>query len=114
MSPNLRINWSRRHDCATLVLSGLSSVQGKVAVARFRRDHRRDRRRDELFLSAAQSCRLARKILLVVCRMLATGTAYEDLGPAYLDTVHRRRTAANRVRRLRDMGYQVTLRVTAA
>ena len=57
---------------------------------------------------------IAHKNLLAVYRMLATGTAYKDLGPAYLDTVHRRRTAANLVRRLRDMGYQVTLQATAA
>jgi membrane-anchored protein YejM (alkaline phosphatase superfamily) len=39
---------------------------------------------------------------------------YKDLGPAYLDTLHQNRTAANLVRRLQNMGYEVTLQAKAA
>jgi transposase len=57
---------------------------------------------------------VAHKILIAVYRMLATGTGYKDLGPAYLDTLHQNRTAAKLVRRLRSMGYEVTLQAKAA
>jgi hypothetical protein len=46
--------------------------------------------------------------------MLATGSDYKDLGPTYLDTLRRNRTAANLVCRLNDMGYDVALRPKAA
>jgi transposase len=57
---------------------------------------------------------VAHKILIAVYRMLSTGTDYKDLGPAYLDTLHQNRTAANLVRRLQNMGYEVTLQAKAA
>jgi transposase len=57
---------------------------------------------------------VAHKILIAAYRMLSSGTDYKDLGPAYLDTLHQNRTAANLVRRLRDMGYEVTLQPQAA
>ena len=57
---------------------------------------------------------VAHKILIAVYHMLATGTDYKDLGPAYLDTLHQNRTAANLTRRLRDMGYEVILQPKAA
>jgi transposase len=57
---------------------------------------------------------IAHKILIAVYRMLATGADYKDLGPAYLDGLHQHHTAAKLVRRLRDMGYEVTLQAKAA
>ena len=57
---------------------------------------------------------VAHKVLIAVYHMLATGTDYKDLGPAYLDTLHQNRTVANLTRRLRDMGYEVTLQPKAA
>jgi transposase len=57
---------------------------------------------------------IAHKILIAVYRMLSTGADYKDLGPAYLDSLHQHRTAANLVRRLRDMGYEVSLQAKAA
>jgi hypothetical protein len=86
---------------------GAAKKRGSYLSAKYRRlCARRGKKRADLAI--------AHKILLAVYRMLSTGTDYKDLGPAYLDSLHQRRTAANLVRRLRDMGYEVTLQAKAA
>ncbi len=72
--------------------------------------HRLSARRGKMRAAVA----VAHKILIAIYRMLSTATDYKDLGPTYLDTLHQHRTAANLVRRLRDMGYEVTLQAQAA
>jgi hypothetical protein len=57
---------------------------------------------------------IGRKILTAAYRMLSTGADYKDLGPSYLDALKPRRTAANPVRRLRDLGDDVSLQPRAA
>jgi transposase len=50
---------------------------------------------------------IAHKILKVAHRILSTTEEYKDLGEAYLDQLDERRVAANLVRRLERLGYQV-------
>jgi transposase len=97
------------HLKTALVIAAVAAAKkrGSYLSAKYRRlCARRGKKRAELAI--------AHKILLAIYRMLSTGTDYKDLGPAYLDTVHRQRTAGNLVRRLRDMGYEVTLQPKAA
>ena len=46
--------------------------------------------------------------------MLSTRAPYKDLGAAYLDSFEKRRTARNLVRRLEQLGFEVTLGPKAA
>jgi transposase len=86
---------------------GAAKKRGSYLSAKYRRlCARRGKKRADLAI--------AHKILLAVYRMLSTGTDYKDLGPTYLDSLHQHRTTANLVRRLRDMGYEVTLQPKAA
>lgn len=57
---------------------------------------------------------IAHKILVSAYHMLATGSSYTDLGEAYLDQQNTQRIAANLVRRLERLGYQVSLEAKAA
>lgn len=52
---------------------------------------------------------IAHKILNAAYVILGTGAEYRDLGTAYLDKVDSERTAANLVRRLERLGYDVRL-----
>lgn len=97
------------HLKTALVIAAIAAAKkrGSYLSAKYRRlCVRRGKKRAELAI--------AHKILLAIYRMLSTGADYKDLGPAYLDTVHRQRTADNLARRLRDMGYEVTLQPKAA
>lgn len=57
---------------------------------------------------------LAHKILISAYHMLRDGTDYQDLGPTYLDTLHRHTTTKNLVRRLESLGYNVEIKPKAA
>jgi transposase len=57
---------------------------------------------------------IGHKILIAAYRMLSTGADYKDLGRTHLDALKPRRTAANLVRRLGDLGYEVNLQPRAA
>jgi transposase len=57
---------------------------------------------------------IGHKILVAVYHMLSTASDYKDLGPTYLDTLRKKRTTANLVRRLNEMGYDVALQPKAA
>jgi transposase len=72
--------------------------------------HRLSARRGKMRAAVA----IGHKILIAAYRMLSTGADYKDLGPTYLDALKPRRTAANLVRRLRDLGYEVNLQPRAA
>jgi transposase len=50
---------------------------------------------------------IAHKVLKAAHRILSTAAEYKDLGEAYLDQLDERRVAANLVRRLERLGYQV-------
>lgn len=52
---------------------------------------------------------IAHKILIAAYNMLARGAVYADLGADYLDHRNRRATTRNLVRRLENLGYEVTL-----
>jgi len=52
---------------------------------------------------------IAHKILKAAHRILSTDAEYEDIGETYLDHLDERRVAANLVRRLERLGYQVHL-----
>jgi transposase len=91
-------------------------VTAAVAVAKTRGNylgdkHRRLRaRRGEMRAHVA----IAHKILVAAYHILAIGSDYRDLGPTYLDKIDKRRTAGQLARRLRDMGYEVTIQLKAA
>jgi transposase len=73
--------------------------------------HRRMRaRRGEMRAHVA----IAHKILVAVYHILASGSEYRDLGPGYLDRIDQRRTAGQLARRLRDLGYEVDIKLKAA
>jgi transposase len=57
---------------------------------------------------------IGHKILVAAYHMLATGSNYKDLGPTYLDLRQRKRTVDSLVRRLRELGYDITLQPKAA
>ena len=57
---------------------------------------------------------IAHKILVAAYHMLSTGTAYQELGAAYLDNVDRARTANNLVRRLERLGFAVELKAATS
>lgn len=57
---------------------------------------------------------IAHKILVSAFYMLATGESYNELGETYLDKQDKARVAANLVRRLQRMGYEVDLKARAA
>jgi transposase len=91
-------------------------VTAAVAVAKTRRSYLGDKhrrlhaRRGEMRAHVA----IAHKILVAVYHMLATGSEYRDLGAGYLDQIDQRRTAGHLARRLRDMGYDVDIKLKAA
>jgi transposase len=57
---------------------------------------------------------VAHKILVAAYYILATGSQYSELGDRYLDNIAPARTAANLVRRLQRLGYQVQIQRQAA
>lgn len=57
---------------------------------------------------------IGHKILVAAYHILGTRTEYKDLGPTYLDTRQRDRTVQSLVRRLTDLGYEVTIQAKAA
>jgi len=57
---------------------------------------------------------IGHKILILAYRMLTDGSNYKDLGGRYLDQLNTHRSAANIVRRLRQMGYDVQISLNAA
>jgi transposase len=91
-------------------------VTAAVVVAKTRgsylsEKHRRMRaRRGEMRAHVA----IAHKILVAVYHILASGSEYRDLGPGYLDRIDQRRTAGQLARRLRDLGYEVDIKLKAA
>lgn len=91
-------------------------ITAAVAVAKTRggylsEKHRRLRaRRGEMRAHVA----IAHKILVAAYHILASGSDYVDLGPAYLDQVDQKRTTNQLTRRLRDLGYEVEIRPKAA
>lgn len=97
------------HLKTALVTAAVSAAKrrGSYLSAKYRR---LSARRGKLRAALA----VAHKILIAAYRMLSTGADYKDLGSTYLDTLHQNRTAANLVRRLRNMGYEVTLQPKAA
>jgi transposase len=57
---------------------------------------------------------VAHAILVVIYHMLKDGTVYSDLGADYFDRVDREAIRKRSVRRLENLGYQVTLRDATA
>jgi transposase len=57
---------------------------------------------------------VAHKILLAAYHMLADGTDYHELGPAFLDRLDHRRSANQLARRIRAMGYEVDIKPRGA
>lgn len=57
---------------------------------------------------------IGHKILIAAYYMLSTRAPYKDLGAAYLDGFEKRRTTRNLVRRLEQLGFEVTLGPKAA
>jgi transposase len=57
---------------------------------------------------------IAHKILVSAYHMLANGVDYNDLGEQYLDRLDTTRIAANLVRRLERLGYEVSVHAPAA
>jgi transposase len=55
---------------------------------------------------------IAHKVLLAAFHILKDGSTFKELGPNYLDSVDRRRTTKNLVRRLEQLGHHVTLAPT--
>lgn len=55
---------------------------------------------------------IGHKILIAAYHMLSTGVDYKDLGAAYLDHLDKTKVAAQLVRRLNRLGYQVTISET--
>lgn len=53
-------------------------------------------------------------ILVIAFHLLRDGTTYRDLGPTYFDQLDRQQVERRLVRRLRDLGYHVTLAPLAA
>jgi transposase len=53
-------------------------------------------------------------IRVIAFHLLRDGTPYRDLGPTYFDQLDRQQVERRLVRRLRDLGYQVTLAPLAA
>ena len=53
---------------------------------------------------------IAHKIIKAAYHMLSTGESYKDMGDSYLDRLDQRRVAANLVRRLQGLGYEVELK----
>ncbi|HZY04760.1 MAG TPA: IS110 family transposase [Anaeromyxobacteraceae bacterium] len=56
---------------------------------------------------------VAHKLLIAVYHVLLTGE-YRDLGPTYLDSIHKRRTTRTLVRRLELLGFEVNLKERVA
>lgn len=56
---------------------------------------------------------IAHKILVAAYHMMLRGTAYHELGEAYLDQLSEKRVAKGLVRRLERMGYQVEIQKAA-
>jgi transposase len=52
---------------------------------------------------------IAHKILIAAYHLLSTGLDYRDLGAAYLDHLDKTKVAAQLVRRLNRLGYQVSI-----
>lgn len=57
---------------------------------------------------------VAHSMLTVIYHMLRYGTAYKDLGGDYFDKLNSQRLVPYFVRRIKDLGYQVTLQSQAA
>jgi len=57
---------------------------------------------------------IGHKILIAAYYMLSTRAPYKDLGASYLDGFEKRRTTRNLVRRLEQLGFEVTLGPKAA
>jgi transposase len=57
---------------------------------------------------------VAASILTTTFHLLRDGTVYQDLGPAYFDSLNRDRAAKSLVRRLQALGFDVDVRPTAA
>lgn len=106
---NERTRKGNVHLRTTLVEAAQSAVRtrGSYFRAKFyrlkaRRGHKR------------AAVAIAHKILLVVHHLLATGTAYRELGERYLDALAPQRTTRQLVRRLEDLGYRVHLEASPA
>jgi hypothetical protein len=52
---------------------------------------------------------IAHKLLVAIYHVLKGGTAYRELGEAYLDRLDQQRTAKSLVNRLKTLGYQVEI-----
>jgi hypothetical protein len=57
---------------------------------------------------------IARKILIAVYHMLAKAVPFKELGETFLDQQAAKRTAANLVRRLSNLGFDMMLRPKVA
>ncbi|MEW6737482.1 MAG: IS110 family transposase [Acidobacteriota bacterium] len=57
---------------------------------------------------------IAHKILISAFHMLSTGAQYQELGETYLDNRDKTRVAANLIRRLHRLGYEVDVKPKAA
>jgi transposase len=57
---------------------------------------------------------VAHSMLTVIYHMLRYGTAYKDLGGGYFDKLNSQRLVPYFVRRIKDLGYEVTLQSQAA
>jgi transposase len=92
------------HLKATLVEAANAAVRTKGSYLRDKYFRLKARRGHKRAIVA-----IAHKILVAVHHILARKIPYKDLGETYLDALDQRRVAANLVRRLERLGYQVTV-----
>jgi len=52
---------------------------------------------------------VAHSLLVVIYHMLKTGSSYKDLGGDYFDKLNKNRLFPYLVKRIKDLGYQVTM-----
>lgn len=92
--------WLRR--VLTQAACAASRTKGTYLSAQYRRiASRRGKKRATIAV--------AHSILTSIYHMLIKHQPYLDLGPAHLDNLNRERSAQNHVRRLRKLGYNVTI-----
>lgn len=57
---------------------------------------------------------VAHALLVAIYHMLKDGTAYQDLGPDHFDHINRQALVRRSVRRLERLGFEVSIKETAA
>lgn len=84
----------------------VSRTKGNYLVAQFRRLSQRRGKKRALVA-------LAHSLLKIIYYILKRNQPYQDLGPDYFDRLEKNKIERRLVKRLQDLGYQVTLSTTA-